>query len=75
MALRLSPALAEFCPSAQGGAEWLRASWMIARLGGWKGYASERKPGPITMHYGLIRFALIAAVWRATMAIKNVCMP
>jgi len=51
------------------------ASWMIARMGGWKGYASERKPGPITMHYGLTRFALIAAGWHAAMAVKNVCIP
>ncbi len=28
------------------------ATWVIARLGGWKGYASERPPGPITMHAG-----------------------
>jgi hypothetical protein len=32
------------------------ASWTIARLGGWKGYASKRPPGPITMHHGLQRF-------------------
>jgi Transposase DDE domain len=35
------------------------ASWTIARLGGWTGYASERPPGPITMHRGLQRFATI----------------
>ena len=35
------------------------ASWTIARLGGWTGYASERPPGPITMHNGLQRFAAI----------------
>jgi len=32
------------------------ASWIIARLGGWKGYQKERPPGPITMINGLIRF-------------------
>lgn len=32
------------------------ASWVIARLGGWKGYQSERPPGPITMVNGLTRF-------------------
>jgi len=32
------------------------ASWIIARLGGWKGRPKERLPGPITMKKGLIRF-------------------
>jgi len=32
------------------------ASWIIARLGGWKGRPKERPPGPITMKKGLIRF-------------------
>jgi hypothetical protein len=36
------------------------AAWVIARLGGWKGYASERPPGPITMHNGFERFDAIA---------------
>ncbi len=29
------------------------AAWVIARLGGWKGLASQRPPGPITMKIGL----------------------
>lgn len=29
------------------------AAWVIARAGGWKGYASQRKPGPQTMLKGL----------------------
>jgi hypothetical protein len=36
------------------------AVWAIARLGGWTGYATERPPGPITMHHGLQRFDAIA---------------
>ena len=36
------------------------AVWVIARLGGWKGYPSERPPGPITMLDGLKRFHAIA---------------
>ncbi len=32
------------------------ATWVIARLGGWKGYASERKPGITTLWIGLESF-------------------
>lgn len=32
------------------------ASWVIGRLGGWKGYKSQKPPGPITMQRGLIKF-------------------
>jgi hypothetical protein len=32
------------------------ATWVIARLGGWKGYASERKPGITTLWIGLEAF-------------------
>jgi hypothetical protein len=40
------------------------ASWGIARLGGWKGYKSERPPGPITFCQGLARFSAMAEGFR-----------
>lgn len=35
------------------------AAWIIAKLGGWTGYASHRPPGPITFHHGMVRFQAI----------------
>ena len=32
------------------------ASWIIGRLGGWKGYTSQGLPGPIAMKIGLDKF-------------------
>ena len=32
------------------------AAWIIARLGGWSGYESDSKAGPITMRHGLKKF-------------------
>lgn len=40
-----------------------QAAWVVARLGGWKGYASEAKPGPITMRHGLQRLDAICLGW------------
>ncbi|WP_167228270.1 IS4 family transposase [Massilia rubra] len=40
------------------------ASWTIARLGGWTGYASDAKPGPITMLRGLQRFESMVQGWQ-----------
>ena len=48
------------------------AAWIIARLGGWKGYASERPPGPITMHRGQMEFAALYRGWRLA---RDVCIP
>jgi hypothetical protein len=48
---------------------WL--SWIIARLGGWTGYASERPPGPITMRRGWHRFEQLAHGW----TLRDMCTP
>jgi hypothetical protein len=40
------------------------AAWIIARLGGWKGYASQRPPGVIIFHDGWMRFHDILDGWR-----------
>lgn len=44
-------------PHPEASLAWL--SWIVARLGGWTGYVSERLPGPITMHNGLRRLRAI----------------
>lgn len=35
------------------------AAWIIAKLGGWTGYACHRPPGPITFHMGMARFQIL----------------
>lgn len=40
------------------------ASWIIARLGGWKGNSKQRKAGPIIIKRGLEKFEMIYAGWK-----------
>lgn len=40
------------------------AAWIIAKLGGWTGYASHKPPGPITIHNGLNDFQKILLGWK-----------
>jgi hypothetical protein len=42
------------------------AAWVIARMGGWKGYDSEAKPGNKTMRIGLVRFENVYTGWKLT---------
>lgn len=53
-------------PHKAGTLAW--ASWLIARLGGWKGYWSQGPPGPITYFRGMHRFAQIYQGWRLARA-------
>lgn len=39
------------------------AAWVIARLGGWKGYKSERPPGHVTFIRGLEKFHTMYEGW------------
>lgn len=48
-------------PSKPKTLKW--ATWIIARLGGWKGYISSRKPGPIIFQKGLIKFYHMYQGW------------
>jgi hypothetical protein len=40
------------------------ASWIIARLGGWKNYNSKRPPGPIVLKRGLDKFNAMFEGWK-----------
>ena len=48
-------------PSEPAQLKW--AVWIIARTGGWKGYASQRPPGMTTMFKGLEKFYLVYDGW------------
>lgn len=41
-----------------------RASWVIARLGGWKGYKTSRPPGMKTLKRGLDKFNDMLWGWK-----------
>jgi hypothetical protein len=56
-------------PHPPGSLAW--AGWIVARLGGWDGYASSRKPGPVTFAEGLVRFRAVALGF----ALRDVCIP
>lgn len=44
------------------------ATWVIARLGGWKNYNSKRPPGPILLKKGMDRFNNIYQGWKMARA-------
>jgi hypothetical protein len=48
-------------PAKPSSLRW--ATWIIARLGGWKGYHSQRKPGPIVLQKGLAKFYQVYQGW------------
>jgi hypothetical protein len=41
-------------PYPKNSLQW--AFWIVARLGGWKGYSSQRPPGIITLYNGIKKF-------------------
>jgi len=49
-------------PFPQDRLSW--AAWVIARLGGWKGYRSQKPPGPITFKRGLEKFAVFVQAYK-----------
>lgn len=66
--------LADILPTLEGNTEALKnpytkdqliwATWIIARLGGWSGYKSQRPAGLITLKNGLKKFEMIYMGWQ-----------
>lgn len=48
-------------PYPPGSLAWV--AWLIARLGGWSGYHSQRFPGIVTLYRGLRQFKAIFIGW------------
>jgi hypothetical protein len=48
-------------PYLGGSLAWL--AWLIARLGGWSGYQSQRPPGYETLYRGLQQFEMMFTGW------------
>ena len=65
--------LAQICKRMEGKTQKLRnsnspkslkwATWVIARMGGWKGYTSQRPPGLTTLQQGLEQFYNTLTGW------------
>lgn len=65
--------MSDYIPKLEGNTEKQKNSypksslkwhvWVIARLGGWKGYKSERPPGITTLWIGLQQFSAIKTGW------------
>ncbi len=47
------------------------ATWIIARLGGWKNYNSKRPPGPIILKKGLDKFNAMFQGWKLARNFKR----
>ena len=47
------------------------ATWVIARLGGWKAYNTQRPPGPIVLKRGLDKFATIYEGWKLALSLEK----
>jgi hypothetical protein len=59
-------------PFPLGSLPW--ATWLIARLGGWSGYRSQKPPGMPTLVHGLRRFEGIFIGWKTALG-GLVCTP